>query len=595
MRGYHPHYDANRFALPAYASDLDFLRQTSAEELEEREYQRAIEVIVNHRRRQAEKEAAIRRHQLAEATRRRYFAALAAELEQREQEELLAVRRAEYIRSQRARARLLAAERQQTLDAFLRQLKGPQPVCHASICVIRPILILPQVARQPHVAKRKPLADLLKERLVTESDADIAGPIKHILSSLESHSADPVKPKASKEGASELVETVLSSIFPGLVFRTKAEPSPSTEQAQPGVSGEGKGKGRAVDTEESQKPTPKPESAEPAFADILKHLMELSKSTVAPRSPDEAGPSGSSSSSSPAKQVVTESEQAQIDRAISLSAVEHVQDTLNKLQAEFVVPTELDHYTPSTDDRDETASVSSVSSSDLTKLIPYTRTNKPVYKHENELNGLLEKLDRIDSHGDPEVREKRKEVVKAIEKALKGVEHIVSEAVEKRLSLVSVTTPVADEPLKGFEVDEDVTEAAPAQEEARARVPVEETVFVREDVPTPADEAVSETDGPTDVETTADPVVEQTSPESDVETSTATITPDSVELKPATESEAVEPQTDAPSTVDTFLLPEKVSPPSPVQKVQQIESDTDDEVVALDSDGERSDWSELEK
>ena len=601
--GCRPHYDTHPFAVPSYQSNLDLFRQPSAEEIEEREYQRALEVIVNHRRRQVEKEAAIRRHQLAEAARRQYFTALAAELEQQHQEELLAARRAEFIRSQQARARLVAAERQQALNAFLLQSKGAQPVCcvHAFVEALILIKFLPQIARQPHVAKRKPLADVLKQRLAAESDADIAEPIKNILSSLESHSVESEEHKAPKEDASKVIETLLSSIFPGLVFRTQPEPSPSAEQTQQGALDKGKGKARSVDVEEPQKPAQKPESANEAFANILRHVMELSKSTPAPRSSDEAGPSGSSSSSSSAKPAVTESEQAQIDRAIALSSIEHVQSALTKLQAGFVLPTELDHYAPSADDQDETASVSSVSSSDLTKFIPYTSTNKPVYKYENELNRLLEELDKIDSHGDAEVREKRKQVVKAIEKALEGVGHVVGEAVEKSLSLVSVTTPAGVEPPKGFDVDEDASEVVVdnvAISEPSTPVSVEEPVTVSVDVPTPADEAVPEADAPTAVETTADLPVEQITPESDVEASTATITPDSVEAKSAaieTEPTEVQVQSSESETVDTFLLPEKVTPPSPVQKPRQSESDSDDEVLVLDSDGEKSDWSELEQ
>ena len=115
---------------------MDFLRQPSAEELEEREYRQALEVIANHRRRQAEEQAAIRRQQLAEAARQRYFAALAAKLEQRRQEELLAARRAELIRARQVRERLVAAERQHAINAFLRQLDGPRPVCDFRIHVI---------------------------------------------------------------------------------------------------------------------------------------------------------------------------------------------------------------------------------------------------------------------------------------------------------------------------------------------------------------------------------------------------------------------------------------------------------------------------
>ncbi|KAF9644458.1 hypothetical protein BDM02DRAFT_3121896 [Thelephora ganbajun] len=54
--------------------------QSSAEELEEREHQRALAVISNHRRRRAEGEVAIHQQQQAEAARQQYLAFLATEL-----------------------------------------------------------------------------------------------------------------------------------------------------------------------------------------------------------------------------------------------------------------------------------------------------------------------------------------------------------------------------------------------------------------------------------------------------------------------------------------------------------------------------------
>jgi hypothetical protein len=564
--------------------------------------------VANHRRRQAEKEAAIRRQQQAEAHRQRYFAALAAELEQRRQEELLAARRAEFIHSQQARARLVAAERQRALQVYLQQLKGAEHVCLVLMFVVDLILIdsSPQIARQPHVVKRRPLADALKQRLAAESDVDISEPIRNILSSLEPRPAQSEKSEDASEGAAKLIEDLLSSIFPGLAFHTQPQPAPPAEKPEPSVSDKGKGKARAADVEEQRKPAPGPEPTGDSFADIIRHVMELSKSSPTPRSSDKAGPSGLSSSPAPsAAPAVTKGEQSQIDRAIALSSVEHIHSTLTKLQNDFALPTELDHYTPSADDRDETASVSSTSSSDLTKLIPYTTNNKPVYKYENELNGLLVELDRIDSHGDAEVREKRKEVVKAIEKALGGVEHAVGEAVEKRLSLISATIPTTDETLKGFDVDEDVTEeAAPTLEQVDAPVVVdgvavpesstpiqpEETVVGITEVSPPVDEDLPESNKITD------PSVGPASTGSDVEASTATITPASVELASVTVTEPTIPQVqaDAPETTDTLLLPESVSPPSPVNKPQEINSDSDEEALVLDSDAEKSDWSEVE-
>ena len=190
-----------------------------------------------------------------------------------------------------------------------------------------------------------------------------------------------------------------------------------------------------------------------------------------------------------------------------------------------------------------------------------------MYKYENELNGLLEELDRIDSHGDAEVREKRKEVVKAIEKVLEGVERVVSEAVEKRLSLISTTTPPADGILKGFDVDEGVTEeVTPAQEQAGipvvvndAMVPepstpvqVEETLVASPEVPSTVDDTVLESDTSVSSGTTTDHPAEPTSIESDAEASTATITPAPVELTSVAEVEQTQSwvPVNAPETLD---------------------------------------------
>ena len=601
--GYYPYRDASPFATPP-RPHLDFFHQPSVEELEEREYQRAVEVVANHRRRQIEKEAIIRRQQLAESARQRYFTALAAELEQRRQEELLAARRSEFIRSQQARARLVAAERQHALDAFLGQLGGARPVCHIySILIVCTILTgSSQVTRRAHAVKRGHLADTLTQRLATESDPDVAELIQNILPSLEPRPVKSEKSKDSNEDTVKIIEDVLSSIFPGLEFRTHPQPTPRTEQDQPNVSGKGKGKARAVDSEESHEPASTSRRVDEGFADILRRAMELSKGTRTRRSPDEAGPSGLPRSSPPAAQpTVTEREQAQIDRAIALSSIEHAQNALTKLQSGFVLPTELDHYTAPSDDRDEVASVSSVSSSDLAKLIPYTRTNKPVYNYENELSGLLEQLDKIDSHGDVEVREKRKEVVKAIEKALEGVEQVVGDAIEKRLSSISGTTSTSEVPLQGFDVGEEVTEEAVPAREPDEILAVDETMIpspfqaevadaIPAEVPSPVGEDLPQSDSSVSGATINLPL-EPTSTQSDIEASTATITPVSV-----TEHKSAQPQVqdEALELVDTFLLPEQVSPPSPVKEPREIDIDTEDEVVLLDSDTEKSDWSELE-
>ena len=139
---YYPYHDAPRFTAPSYPSQAYFFQQPSAEEFEEHEYRRALEVIANHHRRQAAKETAIRRQQLVEATRQQYFTALAAEVEQQRQEQLLAARHSEFIRSRQDRARLAAAERQHGPGAFLRELRRGRPVCLVcGMVIVRIILI----------------------------------------------------------------------------------------------------------------------------------------------------------------------------------------------------------------------------------------------------------------------------------------------------------------------------------------------------------------------------------------------------------------------------------------------------------------------
>ena len=95
--------------------------------------------------------------------------------------------------------------------------------------------------------------------------------------------------------------------------------------------------------------------------------------------------------------------------------------------------------------------------------------NKSVYKYEHALNGLLEQLDRIESHGDVEAREKMKEVVKAGERGLEKVKHAVGEAVERRLSLAA---PVTEGLVKGYEIDEVITEVIPASVMEQVDTPV---------------------------------------------------------------------------------------------------------------------------
>ena len=377
-----------------------------------------------------------------------------------------------------------------------------------------------KVRRQPHLAKLKLLPEALRQRLASGFNANVTEPIQNVLSSLGSRPVHSDKLENSNEYSAKLIENFLSSLLPAFVFHVR--PAAETKTALPKTGDDEESEVRAVDT------------------------GGLKESARNPQSADVVATNGSSNFS-PVEETVTETEQTQADRATALSSIEHARNNLAKLQTNFVLPIDLDHYASPTGDHDETDSVSSTSS-ELTKLIPYTNTNKPAYKYEHELNRLLEEVDGIESHGDTEVRDKRKEVVKAIERALEAIKRIVGNAVEGRLSLVAPSTPVTEGSLKGFGADGTIVEESS---------PVDES-FLGFNTPPASDDAT----------TTPHVDPSPTGPDSDV---------------PAEEED----------TVDAFLLNAEAFPPSPVKKHQSTDADIDDDVVVVYDDVE-SDWSDIE-
>ena len=83
--------------------------------------------------------------------------------------------------------------------------------------------------------------------------------------------------------------------------------------------------------------------------------------------------------------------------------------------------------------------------------------NAPLRAYESTLNGLLEQLDAIESDGDEEVRNTRREVVREVEKALEDLERKVGESAPQ----LQVTKDVE---VKGYDVEVDELEAMAVQE-----------------------------------------------------------------------------------------------------------------------------------
>ncbi len=143
-------------------------------------------------------------------------------------------------------------------------------------------------------------------------------------------------------------------------------------------------------------------------------------------------------------------------RNLSLGTIKRIEDSLHELTSSFVFPTELDFTLsppatpttvhpslPTTTSRPASPSPS-VSDGESQFELAYTPRNKPVRAYEHALNGLLSKLDEVESFGDEEVRGRRKEVVESVENALRDVERRVEESRERALGTEVKPAEVAD-------------------------------------------------------------------------------------------------------------------------------------------------------
>ena len=110
-------------------------------------------------------------------------------------------------------------------------------------------------------------------------------------------------------------------------------------------------------------------------------------------------------------------------RKLSLAHIRDVEDALRKLEGAFEFPTQLDFV-----DRSPSPSPAG---SDTESTLAYTTNNIPIHAYEHALNDLLTRLDAVESNGDLEVRGRRKEVVKEVERALEAMERRIEESRER--------------------------------------------------------------------------------------------------------------------------------------------------------------------
>lgn len=219
-----------------------------------------------------------------------------------------------------------------------------------------------------------------------------------------------------------------------------------------GRTDEGKGKARAVDSDDTDQPGPVPAPMEDEiFADALREAMTASRRAgCRVRSPDEAGPSGSSASTLtldvapfPSKSTslpqthpsASDSEQAEINHAILMSTIEHIEYSLHALRANFTFPIQLDFHLPLNADPRASSPINEDINGYITTYLPATSANSTVSNFIRDLRGLLRQLDNVDSRNDVEAESMKEKVVGAINGVLENVESEVEEAIGKGMSL----------------------------------------------------------------------------------------------------------------------------------------------------------------
>src|SRR5258707_10024765 len=139
------------------------------------------------------------------------------------------------------------------------------------------------------------------------------------------------------------------------------------------------------------------------------------------------GPSSSSRAASPRHSATSVSVSAPaLDPVSPLTTIRAARTRFSTLESAFKFPPILDF------DHGELA---------------ITSNNAPARAYENALNGLLERLDAIESDGNEEVRDVRREVVREVERALEEVEQQVKEKAPQGL-IPEVTREEAGEEKK---------------------------------------------------------------------------------------------------------------------------------------------------
>ncbi|KAG8921229.1 hypothetical protein FRC02_000372 [Tulasnella sp. 418] len=193
--------------------------------------------------------------------------------------------------------------------------------------------------------------------------------------------------------------------------------------------------------------------------------------------PEEPKAKPNTSSSKPAPQAASPEPTPQHRRTTSMDSISGIQAKFDSLKALYQPPAQLEF-----------------SSEASGPVLLYNSNNAPFNKYENDLTKLLTKLDEVESHGDAEVREKRKSLVKLIEAELEELDNKkVEEWKKSRPAPAPVAAPSEEESVEApkAEIPKFVREHEVTEHEEQEIVKPEEQEIVQSDH---GDCAVADTD-----------------------------------------------------------------------------------------------------
>lgn len=268
--------------------------------------------------------------------------------------------------------------------------------------------------------------------------------------------AQPTKTQLEGEAANE-IEQALDGLFGAFKSAFGGEENEKEDAKKSNVKAD-KGKGRAVEPElETTEKTAA--STEPTPAPGADDIPESAAHLAAEREQSAA-------------ELIQQQYRRHLNRVKRLEKLEALERKLNKLDAGFTFPEQLDFADPeeltsngTITPQDPVDGASSASGDDVSSLavppLAFTPTNQAYHHHAQSLLSLLVSADTISSDGDQDVRQSRKDFVKRVEGKLAEMEkkrrQVWEKQQEKKVEVKNVEQEkletAAGEPIKEDKVE----------------------------------------------------------------------------------------------------------------------------------------------